>query len=239
MPKELDVVKIVWETAQPGDKQLNNKDKTPYHHGDLRNSMLAAADVILAKDGLQALTLRACARAAGVSHAAPSHHFGDLRGLLTALAADSFQQLGDVAEEVRTTCRETPRKAFGSLGLAYANFARTNPDRFRLMFRRDLVNYEDETFRNASRRCFAAMTNIIALTRGSPEATLEDLASEHRPGLARDVVMTWSLIHGFAHLRTEGSFDPFAAHMGGENFDREAWDWIGETVGALLDGKEA
>ena len=56
-----------------------------YHHGDLKAALLAAAEAILERDGIQALTLRAAARAAGVSHAAPANHFGDLTGLLSEL----------------------------------------------------------------------------------------------------------------------------------------------------------
>ncbi len=64
--------------------------RRPYHHGDLRAAMLQAAEAILNRDGLGALTLRAAAREAGVSHAAPPHHFGDLSGLLSELAASGF-----------------------------------------------------------------------------------------------------------------------------------------------------
>jgi AcrR family transcriptional regulator len=213
---------------------LKSDEKQPYHHGDLRNSMLEAADEILHRDGLPALTLRACARAAGVSHAAPAHHFGDLRGLLTALSADSFTKLGDATEAVRAAHRDTPGQAFGALGLAYASFARAHPDRFRLMMRHDLVQFDDPAFSQAALRCFTSMTNIIAMARGESEVTLDDMASGERNALAFDVVMTWSLIHGFAHLRTEGNFSPFVRHMGGDEFDDVVWEDIGRRIGGLI-----
>src|SRR5260370_35219413 len=62
----------------------------PYHHGSLREAMLRAAERILERDGIAGLTLRAAAREAGVSHAAPKNHFGDIRGLLSELAALGF-----------------------------------------------------------------------------------------------------------------------------------------------------
>jgi AcrR family transcriptional regulator len=64
-------------------------DDSPYHHGDLHDALLKAAETVLERDGLAGLTLRAVARQAGVSHAAPTHHFGDLTGLVSELAADS------------------------------------------------------------------------------------------------------------------------------------------------------
>ena len=65
---------------------------TPYHHGALRDALLQAAERVLERDGLAGLTLRAVAREAGVSHAAPTHHFGDLTGLVSELAAIGFRQ---------------------------------------------------------------------------------------------------------------------------------------------------
>src|ERR1700678_891 len=64
----------------------------PYHHGALRDALLEAAERVLERDGVAGLTLRAVAREAGVSHAAPTHHFGDLTGLLSELAAIGFRQ---------------------------------------------------------------------------------------------------------------------------------------------------
>src|SRR5262245_62317073 len=67
---------------------------SPYHHGALREALLRAAEKVLERDGLPGLTLRAVAREAGVSHAAPTHHFGDLAGLLSELAAIGYRQFG-------------------------------------------------------------------------------------------------------------------------------------------------
>jgi AcrR family transcriptional regulator len=80
--------------------RIRQKTKT-YHHGDLREALLRSAESILKRDGLGALSLRAAARAAGVSHAAPAHHFPDLCSLLSALAAEGFDRLSDkLMEEI-------------------------------------------------------------------------------------------------------------------------------------------
>src|SRR5262252_8981675 len=70
----------------------HSSQETPYHHGALRDALLQAAERVLERDGLAGLTLRAVAREAGVSHAAPTHHFGDLTGLVSELAAIGFRQ---------------------------------------------------------------------------------------------------------------------------------------------------
>lgn len=97
---------------------------TPYHHGDLRATLLQAAGEMLEKQGLAALSLREVARRAGVSHNAPYRHFPDRESLLAALAAEGFQRFGEALEK-------RPRR---EMGQAYVEFALEHPQRFRLMF---------------------------------------------------------------------------------------------------------
>ena len=66
-----------------------------YHHGDLKAVILAEAATLVAERGADGISLRELARAAGVSHAAPAHHFTDRRGLFTALAAEGWRLLAD------------------------------------------------------------------------------------------------------------------------------------------------
>src|SRR5581483_12252958 len=78
--------------AKGAAKAKASVETTPYHHGALHDALLQAAERLLERDGLGGLTLRAVAREAGVSHAAPTHHFGDLTGLVSELAAIGFRQ---------------------------------------------------------------------------------------------------------------------------------------------------
>ena len=78
------------KATRAGKKRPAAKRAAPYHHGSLREAMLRAAESILERDGIGGLTLRAAAREAGVSHAAPKNHFGDIMGLLSDLAAVGF-----------------------------------------------------------------------------------------------------------------------------------------------------
>jgi len=104
-----------------------------YHHGDLRRALLDAALVLIARDGVSSLTLRGVARRAGVSHAAPAHHFGDLLGLLHALADESYEAL---RAHMLAAIEGAPdaQNALRRSGVAYVAFAAANPARFRAMF---------------------------------------------------------------------------------------------------------
>src|SRR5215210_1552970 len=90
----------------------------PYHHGDLRRALLDAAVEAIAADGPAAVSLRDLARRAGVSHAAPAHHFGDKAGLLTAVAAQGYQLLADTLTAARQRSGD-----FLEVGVAYVRFA--------------------------------------------------------------------------------------------------------------------
>src|SRR5258708_26387477 len=90
---------------RPAVRRRRASGDTPYHHGDLHEALLQAAERVLERDGIAGLTLRAVAREAGVSHAAPTHHFGDLTGLLSELAAIGFRMFNTAMIAARA--RET------------------------------------------------------------------------------------------------------------------------------------
>src|SRR3954454_4146310 len=107
----------------------------PYHHGNLKAALLAAAEAVLERDGLGGLTLRAAAREAGVSHAAPRNAVGDLAGLLAELAASGFVRLR--VEMDAAAAAESPGAALDALGRCYLRFALANPALCQLMFRNE------------------------------------------------------------------------------------------------------
>ncbi|HEV7962299.1 MAG TPA: helix-turn-helix domain-containing protein, partial [Actinoplanes sp.] len=109
--------------------------KQTYHHGDLRRALLDAAAEVIEEQGPAALSLRDLARRAGVSHAAPTHHFGDKAGLLTALATEGYGLLvAELAEEWAAT------HSFLEQGVAYVRFAIRHRAHFEVMFRPDLYH---------------------------------------------------------------------------------------------------
>lgn len=109
-----------------------------YHHGDLRRALLDAARAIITTEDVQRLTLRAVARRAGVSHAAPYHHFADKAALIAALVADYFGQMATVMYTEAAASSGTAGDKLVALGRAYVRFALEHPAIFRLMFRPEL-----------------------------------------------------------------------------------------------------
>src|ERR1700755_163416 len=136
----------------------------PYHHGDLHEALLKAAERVLERDGPAGLTLRAVAREAGVSHAAPTHHFGDLTGLVSELAAIGFRQFN---EAMAAACApDTPYPARALLrAKAYVAYAEAHPGMYGLMFRTERLDYARPSLDEAAGAAFAGLAHAIAASR--------------------------------------------------------------------------
>lgn len=221
---------------------MNTKpvNRTAYHHGDLREALLASADSLLAEEGVQGLTLRACARRAGVSHAAPKHHFADVSVLLSEVAARSFDKLTDALHAAREQASGDPEERFVAVFRTYVAFARACPDHFRLMFRWDAMSHDNEALRVAATRTFAEMTTSITVQRGDQDVTAETLQERiQERGLQTDVLLGWSQIHGYAQLLLEGQFDGFADAEGMDAFVERTLLENGARISRALRGEEA
>ncbi|WP_461190266.1 TetR/AcrR family transcriptional regulator [Arthrobacter sp. Z4-13] len=163
---------------------------TTYHHKNLPRTIISAALEVIAESGPSALSLRDLARRAGVSHAAPAHHFGDKAGLLTAVAAQGFGLLGDALSE---TQRQTGD--FLEVGVAYVGFAVGHPAHFAVMFRPELYRADDPELITAKARAGESLYRGVA-----PFA-----ASESGPASQDAALAAWSLVHGFATLWLSGN----------------------------------
>lgn len=155
----------------------------PYHHGDLRAALLAAAEAELAERGVEGFSLRSVAKRAGVSHAAPAHHFGDVGGLLTALAAEGFRQF-QAALDAREAGAPDDRDRALRAGLGYLDFALARPALFRLIFSSARPDYADADLLAAANHAFDHLVGLVRALGGG-EA---------------DVVALWATCHGIADL---------------------------------------
>ena len=158
-----------------------------YHHGDLRNGLLEAARCILEEQSLNALTLRAVARRAGVSHAAPYRHFPNQEALLVELGVEGFQELRQyIIEAAKISGPESDRIA--NIGAAYMRFVAKRPAVARLMFGSQLPNRDK----------FPALAEAADAIGNEIGSALHDT----NLGLA-----VWSAVHGLAMLVLENVID--------------------------------
>jgi len=165
----------------------------PYHHGNLRQAVLTAAVDAITEVGPTGVSLRDLARRAGVSHAAPAHHFGDKAGLLTALAAEGYGLLADALADAQVRTED-----FLEVGVAYVRFAVDHRAHFEVMFRPDLYHPDDPAVRAARERASNALSGGIGSLPSGRAGTDARIAG----------VAAWSLVHGFATLWLNGALSP-------------------------------
>jgi AcrR family transcriptional regulator len=163
---------------------MTDAPSRPYHHGDLKRALVAAAVDALGDAGPAAMSLRDVARRAGVTHAAATYHFGDKAGLLTAVAVEGYRLLG---EELQRAWRGTG--SFLEVGVAYVRFAVTHRAHFEVMYRPELYHPDDPALIDARAQAAVALY-------GTEHATDEQIAAG---------VAAWSLVHGVATLWLNGN----------------------------------
>ncbi|MFE9951936.1 TetR/AcrR family transcriptional regulator [Streptomyces sp. NPDC005531] len=189
-----------------------SSDRT-YHHGDLRRAVLTAALDVIRTEGPGALSLRDLARRAGVSHAAPAHHFKDRTGLLTAIAAEGYALFADALADA-PDLRER--------GVRYVRFATRHPAHFQVMFQPELHRPDDPELLAAKARA------AQALRAGVTGLPVEGRGDD--PRLAG--IAAWSLAHGYATLLLSGNLnDPLG--------DRNAEEVFRSLTGLLFKTPES
>jgi AcrR family transcriptional regulator len=186
---------------RPASRRRRPAGETPYHHGDLHDALLAAAERVLEREGLPGLTLRAVAREAGVSHAAPTHHFGDLTGLLSELAAIGFRRFNEAMAAAGRTETHSLMKALAR-AQAYVAYAQARPGMYGLMFRTERLDMTRPSLHEAATASFEGLANAVSLIRNEKLTgeALEALSLDQAAAIAR----TWSLVHGFTTLLLDG-----------------------------------
>jgi AcrR family transcriptional regulator len=184
-------------TSRPVVRRSRAQAEAPYHHGALRDALLQAAERVLERDGLPGLTLRAVAREAGVSHAAPTHHFGDLTGLLSELAAIGYRQFS-AAMMAANASGTLETKGLAS-AKAYVAFAQAHPGLYGLMFRAEKLDMSRPSLHEASAAAFAGLTRGVGASRHE-HIEAEAMSLEQGGAIAR----AWSMVHGFTMLLLDG-----------------------------------
>ncbi|HEC08299.1 MAG TPA: TetR/AcrR family transcriptional regulator [Acidimicrobiales bacterium] len=196
-----------------------------YHHGDLPNALKSAALEVIDEKGLGGFSLREVARRAGVSHAAPAHHFGDTAGLLTVLAVDALGHMRRVMAEA-AEAETDPVERLAAVGRAYVRVSREHPGHCQVVFRTDLVDTDDPALVAAGLATFEVVRGVVA-----------DLAAEMNPDLDIDTAtrLCWSTMQGVVEI--EQKMKLHAHHSGTGLSDTD--DTISAFTRMLVEGLRA
>jgi AcrR family transcriptional regulator len=171
----------------------------PYHHGDLRGALIAAAEAELIEKGVDAFTLRGTAKRAGVSHAAPAHHFRDAMALLDAVAAAGFSRLTKSMKDEQAAAGPGKKAQFVAAGVGYVRFSLDNPEMLQLMFGTSRKHSGDPDLGRNADAVFSVLVNSIGNIRGTQSFKTD--------AGWRDAAAAWSMVHGYAQLAIAGKMD--------------------------------
>ncbi len=178
----------------------------PYHHGDLSRALVLAGRRILERDGPGALSLRAVAREAGVSPAAPYHHFQDKSELLHAVAHEGWSQLNERIGAARREARD-PRAALTNIGVAYVRFAREHPALYRIMYDSACDKADMPDHAKDKESGWGHVREVLIEIGADP-------ADEQALQVA--TISAWCSAHGVAEMCGFKDFEPLKEAMGGE-----------------------
>jgi len=180
----------------PGARRPRAVARRSYHHGELRRALLDAAVELLRGGGPDALTLRAAARAAGVSQTAPYRHFRDRRALVAGVAEEGFARMGDAI--ARAVQRGSPGLPALRRGMAaYVRFAVEHPAEYRVMFGPELARRDDlPALESTATGVFGFLRDGIARLQQAGALGSGD------PALL--AITAWSTLHGLAVLALDG-----------------------------------
>lgn len=170
------------------------KEESRYHHGHLAESLLDAVDAIASQFGIEAVTLRACAKRVGVSPSSAFRHYVDKRALLTAFAARALNQLADAMEKAKEGAHEKGGDAFHAVGMAYIAFALDKPAFFRAMWREETIYSQDTAYLDATERLASYLK----------EGFVRTLDDQDPDTFSPQELLAWSSVHGLASLFVDG-----------------------------------
>lgn len=170
--------------------------RTAFHHGNLREALLNASRKLLDESGPDGVTIRAVARATGVSHAAPVNHFRDRRALLTSISTQLFDELDHEIEKQLRISESNPAEMIATVAEALIDYGLAHPNRYQLLWRRDLVDNDDDALKTAMDRIYARLVERIQTLPGSRPFDHHTIA-----------IALWSLVHGYVSLRYDGNFE--------------------------------
>jgi AcrR family transcriptional regulator len=186
--------------SMPRASAKRSSTKKRYHHGDLRRALIATALELVEESDVAALTLREVARRAGVTHAAPYHHFQNKAALLAILAEEGYRALYTEQLQAAAKAGTDAVARLQAIGLAYVRFAVHHPGHFRVMFRSDPADWAKHP------SLLEAVQLPLVLLNATADETRRTRKLAAQP--TELVLSSWAMVHGLATLWVDGPLRP-------------------------------
>ena len=166
--------------------------KNAHHHGDLRNALISAGIELLNEAGVEGLTLRKCAARAGVSHAAPAHHFRGLKGLITAIVTRGYKLFGAEMNQYIAAAEPDPKSRLRGCCKGYVQFSRSHKALASIIFNKANCFEDEPEWQEAADAAYQVLVDICA-----PFKHRHD-----RPELTE--IAVWTMLEGYVNFERNG-----------------------------------
>lgn len=171
--------------------------KTTYHHGDLRKKLLETALEIISEHGLEKISMRGLGQRIGVSRSAPYRHFADKNALLCAIAEEGYKKFTAVIKKINEQLSDDPLTRLKNAGVAYVEFAVSNPVHYRIMFGNEIIkNKRTQALTQAAHTLFNEFLHAVMMCQN------EKIIISINPSIIANTL--WSLTHGISTLLIDG-----------------------------------
>ena len=177
---------------------------TPFHHGDLKRVLFDIALARLDEHGAGGVTIRAVAKAAGVSHGAPVNHYKDRRALLTAIAKAQFETLLNEIDTKLAVANQGHSPRIEIFADVMTDFGFRYPHRYRLLWSADLIDHADAELLSIMDKIYDQLCTEFTKGAQGREFDKDTYA-----------VALWAMVHGYVDLRLSGMFEPMNDSISG------------------------
>ncbi|MEM9637575.1 MAG: TetR/AcrR family transcriptional regulator [Pseudomonadota bacterium] len=193
--------------------------RATYHHGDLREQLLAVVRDLVETHGPEGFSVAEAARRAGVSTAAPYKHFKDRTDLLNALVSDAMDRLATKMAEQRDRYPTGTYEAVAGIGQAYIDFAKAEPGIFRLMFGLTEGHEDEDALQKKGKLCREIVETACGACIGADASDQAAILSAY---------ILWTSVHGHAFLSIDNKNKDEAEGL-------DDWDFLMAVTCAVLD----
>ena len=216
--------------------------RSSYHHGNLRESLLAEAVRVIAAEGVENVSIRQLAKNLGVSAAAPFRHFADRKALLTAVAEQATTRLGEAVAQALQQAQaqvqaQSPWQQLLAVGQAYLRWAQANPTHFLVVSDRRLIDYTgSEPMQQANDRIRERMQGLLAQAAACAGNGQDQAADD----TALAMLMMRAMVYGLARMQTDGHLAEWggAASVSPEALTQQALaQFMQMLAGGCADGR--
>jgi AcrR family transcriptional regulator len=209
---------------EPGPKTPASR-RAAYHHGNLRETLIAATLCLIEESGPERVTVREVAKRAGVSSGAPFRHFPNRTALMTAVAEEAMRRFrAEIAGALDAVTTDDPLARFSAIGAAFLRWAIRNPAHFQVISTRSLIDFDGSASLVRDNDEIRTITEeAVAEARNRGLLRSDDVTHIHLAGRA--------LVYGLARMYIDGHFAQWSVE--GETAERAMRAVLDLFVGAI------